>query len=185
MATIGIGPLILHTNQIGWQPARANAFSSVEVDGESYPAAITGPSGLELDLAVFMSESGQGMVHCPEPAGVPADYTRLGHGARLGVYVEEDGNWVVKQLRLLRFSSDTGWGNPTLTNQEELSSLLGCSAKDLLLSAGASEVGTKAEILGTTGKDLAIRWSPDAGPEVPLAAYAMTRVLPIFRALGQ
>lgn len=42
MPTVVIGPLTLHTNDIGWQPARAQAFGAGGVDGIAYPASITG-----------------------------------------------------------------------------------------------------------------------------------------------
>lgn len=184
MPTVGIGPLTLHTNDIGWQPARAQAFGAGEVEGESYPASITGPGGLELDLAVFMSLEGNGMVHCPDGAGVPADYARLVRGARLGVYKEDDRNWIIKQLRLLRFSPDTGWGNPSRTDLPELDVLLGASTEGLLRDLGAVNLGTKSDVLDAAGNDLALRWPQQAGPEVPLTAYALTRVLPILRVLN-
>lgn len=184
MPTVVIGPLTLHTNDIGWQPSRAQAFGAGEVEGNAYPASITGPGGLELDLAVFMSSEGDGMVHCPDGAGVPADYARLVRGARLGVYEEDDENWIIKQLRLLRFSPESGWGNPSRTDLTELDSLLGASADGLLRDLGAVALGTKSEVFGSSGNDLALRWPESSGPEVPLAAYALTRVLPIFRGLN-
>ena len=184
MPTVGIGPLTLHTNDIGWQPARAQAFGAGEVEGESYPASITGPGGLELDLAVFMSVEGEGMVHCPDGAGVPAEYARLARGARLGVYEEAEGLWIIKQLRLLRFSPDTGWGNPSRTDLPELDALAGASVEGLLRDLGAVAVGTKLDVFGARGNDLALRWPQSAGPEVPLTAYALTRVLPIFKGLN-
>jgi len=184
MATVQVGSLALHTNEIGWQPAKARAFGSGEAEGESYPATVTGPGGLELDLAVFMSHEGEGMVHCPDAAGVPPDYARLAHGARLGVYVEDEDAWIIKQLRLLDFSPSAGWGSAKQTTLEELDGLLGASTELLLVDLGIEEIGPKHEVLGSRGNDLAARWSPEAGPEVPLALYVLTRVLPIHRALN-
>lgn len=184
MSTVEIGPLSLHTNDIGWLPAEANSFGDGKAMGVSYPAAATGPNGLEIDLAVFMSDEGQGMVHCPDAAGVPADYARLAHGARLGIYVESEDAWIIKQLRLLDFSPTTGWGNPRQTTVQELDGLLGASTELLLVDLGIEELGPKHQVLGSRGNDLAARWSPDAGPEVPLALYVLTRILPIHRALN-
>ena len=184
MASVVIGPLTLHTNDIGWLPAEASSFAQGKAQGLEYPAVVTGPDGLELDLSVFMSDDGEGMVHCPDPAGVPVDYARLGHGARLGVYEHDETTWVIKQLRLLRFSTGTGWGNPRMTTVEELDQLLGSSAETLLQDLGLEEIGTKAEVLGTSGNDLALLWPADSGPELPLACYTLTRVLPIFRAMN-
>lgn len=184
MATVQVGSLTLHTNEIGWQPAKARSFTSGDAEGAQYPATVTGPGGLELDLAIFMSDDGEGMVHCPDPAGVPADYSRLGHGARLGVYAESEFDWIVKQLRLLRFSPSDGWGSVTRTDLAELDELMGGSTDNVLRDLGATALGTKSDVLGSGGNDLAVRWPRSAGPEVPLTAYVLTRVLPIFKAMN-
>lgn len=180
MSTIELGPLTLHTNAIGWQPVTANSFSQSKDEGLAYPATVTGPGGLEIDVALFMSHEGQGMVHCPDAAGVPADYARLAHGARLGVYVEDEETWIIKQLRLLRFSAASGWGNPRMTSLQELNEVIGASFVNLLRNLGDVEIGTKCEVLGITGNDIAMRWATTAGPELPLVAYSATRILPIF-----
>jgi len=184
MTTVAMGPLVLHTNNVGWQPSKASTFSQGEAHGKAYPATVTGPGGLEIDIEMFMSLDGEGMVHCPDPATVPADYTRLAHGARLGVYVDSDGHWTVRQLRLLRFSGSERWGNPTKTTLEELNGLLGSSVRELMSSLGAIDVGPKSVVLGARGDDLAMRWLSDKGPELPLSAYVLTRVLPIYQALN-
>ena len=183
MPAIKIGPLVLHTNAIGWSESAARGFGQSESTGIEYPAVVTGPAGLEIDIAIFMSDAGEGMVHCPDLSGVPADYGRLAHGARLGVYSLESGDWAIKQLRLLRFSPTKGWGNPTRTTLEELDQLLGGSTLELLASMGMDDMGLRTDVLGVKGEDLAVRWPSTAGPELPLACYALTRVLPIHEAL--
>lgn len=184
MASVSVGPLTLHTNQVGWSGAEATSFSEGKAQGFSYPAVVTGPNGLEIDLAIFMSDDGNGMVHCPDSAGVPADYARLAHGARLGVYEYDEFTWVIKQLRLLQFSSGSGWGNPRMTTLDELDQLLGSSVSVLLEDLGLEQIGSKAEVLGTSGNDLALLWGSDSGPDLPLTCYTLTRVLPIFRAIN-
>ena len=185
MGTVQLGPLTIHTNKVGWQPTVASAFVQGKAKGVSYPATVTGPDGFELDLAIFMSDEGEGMVHCPDSSGVPADYARLAHGARLGVYAHDQGDWVIKQLRLLRFSLTSGWGNPNMTDIEELDNVLGASVEALFLGLGLGAIGPKHEILGSKGNDLAMRWNSNTGPDLPLAAYSLTRILPIYKALGR
>ncbi len=185
VATVQIGPLTLHTNTVGWEPAAGVHVGSDKCDGESLAAVVTGPGGLELDLAFFMGDTGLGQVHCPDPAGVPADYARLAHGGRLGVYSGDDGLLIVRQLRLLRFSVGSGWGNPTKTDLHELDQLLGGSVERLLCDLGASGLGTKEDVLGERGSDLVMTWNTGAGPELPLAAYTLTRVLPIYVAVNR
>jgi hypothetical protein len=184
MPTVELGSLTLHTNDIGWLPGEAPSFSGGKVQGQSYPATVTSPDGLEIDLALFMADDGEGMVHCPDAAGVPPDYARLAHGARLGVYVEDDDAWIIKQLRLLSFSREKGWGNPKQTTIDELDDLLDSSTELLLVDLGVEDIGPKNELLGTRGNDLAARWSPESGPEVPMALYVLTRILPIYKALS-
>lgn len=184
MPAVRIGPLVLHTNAMGWSEASARSFGQSELTGIEYPAVVTGPLGLEIDIAIFMSEEGDGMVHCPDSSGVPAEYGRLAHGARLGVYALDSQDWAIKQLRLLRFSPSKGWGNPTRTSLQELDQLLGGSTIELLASMGMDAFGSRSEVLGVKGEDLAVRWPSTAGPELPLACYALTRVLPIYEALS-
>jgi len=184
VATVQFGSLTLHTNAIGWQPAVVSAFSQGKAKGVSHPATVTGPGALEIDLAVFMSDEGEGMVHCPDPSGVPSDYARLAHGARLGVYAGDHGEWIIKQLRLLRFSPTLGWGNPSQTSIEELDKLVDGSVTALLVNLGLEAIGPKLDVLGVRGNDLALRWSSNSGPELPLLAYSITRILPIFKALN-
>lgn len=184
MASISVGPLTLQTNQIGWSPAEASSFSGGKAQGLSYPAVVTGPNRLEIDLAIFMSDDGNGMVHCPDSAGVPADYARLARGARLGVYEHDESTWVIKQLRLLQFSSGSGWGNLRMATLDELDQLLGSSVSTLLEDLGLEEIGTKSEVLQTNGNDLALLWGSDSGPDLPLTCYTLTRILPIFKALS-
>jgi len=184
VATVQFGSLTLHTNAIGWQPAVVSAFSQGKAKGVSHPATVTGPGALEIDLAVFMSDQGEGMIHCPDPSGVPADYARLAHGARLGVYAGGQDEWIIKQLRLLRFSPTLGWGNPSQTSIEELDEIVEGSVEALLINLGLEDIGPKHDVLGVRGNDLALRWSSNSGPELPLLAYSITRILPIFKALN-
>jgi hypothetical protein len=120
-----------------------------------------------------MSDEGMGQVHCPDVGGVPTNYARLARGARLGVYTDDDDQWVIKQLRLLRYSATSEWGNPNLTTLDELDGLLGSSTATLLRSLGAIAVGTKTEVLGTSGNDLAVRWPGNAGTDYvdPVVEY--------------
>lgn len=184
MPTVNIGPLTLHTNAIGWQPAMVTAFGNGQAQGLSYPATVTATAGLEIDLAVFMSDEGEGMVHCPTPGGVPPAYARLAHGARLGVYAINEQQWVIKQWRLLRFSPTVGWGNPSQTTLSELDDLMDGSVEELLQDLGLEAIGTRKEILGSKGNDLALLWNPQVGPELPMVAYTLTRILPIFKVLS-
>lgn len=161
----------------------SRVFGSEMFEGDVVHGMIVGPGGLQLDVRYFMADTGEGLVGCTARGDSDEAFERLIRGARPGVYREDSGDYVLKQLRLLRWDPTKGWGNPTKTDIDELDALAGSSVKDLFESIGVLELGTKAEVLGGSGNDLALRWSEDAGAAPAFAAYALTRVLPIVHAL--
>jgi hypothetical protein len=161
-----------------WERATIRSFAGADIEGERQHAMLVGPPGVELDLAYFMGDNGEGQVSCLSRGGSPEAWQRLVHGGRLGVYLE-GGDLVIKQLRLMRWDASAGWGNPRMTTVEGLDGILGGSAERLFHDLGATALGTKREVLGVNGNDLAVRWPEAAGPAVAFAAYALTRALPI------
>lgn len=168
---------------VGWQPSTAPSFRGGKEHGQAVEALVVAAGGVELDVSCFIGDSGEGSVRCVSRGSSPEDFERLVHGARLGLYTGAD-RFEIRQLRLLRWDVSAGWGNPSGTGLDELSQLLGADAQAFLRSLGASEVGTKEEILGSRGRDLVVTWPLGAGPEVPLAAWTLTRAVPILRALA-
>ena len=72
---------------------------------------------------------------------------------------------------------------PSPLSPEELDALAGSSVAELFNSVGVKDFGSKAEVLGGSGSDLALRWAAEAGAAPAFTAYALTRVLPIVQAL--
>lgn len=162
----------------------SKVFGSEVLEGDVAYAMMVGPGETQLDVRYFIADEGVGLVTCTARASSDEAFERLIRGARLGVYRDGDEECVVRQLRLLHWDAESGWGNPRKTDVDELDELLGSSSADLFSSLGVSAFGAKEEVLGGSGSDLAMRWSESEGVAPAFAAYALTRVLPIVRALG-
>lgn len=168
---------------VGWQPSTAPSFRGGHESGRAAEALVVADGGVELDVSCFIGDTGEGSVRCVSRGTSPEDFERLVHGARLGIYTGQD-RYEIRQLRLLRWDAAAGWGNPSGTDLVELSQLLGEDADAFLRARGASDVGTKEQVLSSRGRDLAVTWPVVSGPEVPLAAWTLTRVVPILRAIA-
>lgn len=184
MSKFEIGPLTILMTDDGPYQDVADIPARGKVNVEVHPATVIADGGISLDIRYCIADDGQGIVDCTSIEQSPEDFRRLTHGARLGVYVQ-DGGLCIRQLRVIRYSPDDQWGNPTLATMDELDDLAGGDAKRLLGSFGAQEVGKKSEVLGVRGNDLAVMWTESAGPQLPIVAYALTRILPILRVVQE
>ena len=117
---------------------------------------------------------------------VGANYTgerkwdRLMHGLRLGVYSRGDA--VFTKLGIAHPNADGTWSTRRGATREQLDEAAGMDVFATLLDLGAIKVGTKAEVYGETNKfrnQLCVLYPP-AKPEVGLAAYILTTVLPLM-----
>lgn len=117
---------------------------------------------------------------------VGANYTgngkwdRLMHGLRLGVY--RHGDAVYTKLGLAHPNEDGTWSTRKGATREQLDKAAGMDVFQTLLDLGAIKVGTKAEVYGETNKtrnSLCVLY-PEDKPEVGLAAYVLTTVLPLM-----
>ena len=152
--------------------------------GRSWSAVALVAPDLEANLRFFIAEDGaQGIVDC-RTQGTSTAFDRLTRGARLGVYQQRGNTYAIRQLRVLRLDPSTGWGNPTATSLEELDRLAGGAFDQLAGTVGISQIGTKAAVIGDKGNDIALTWDIESGPGAPLAAYVLTRIVPIANAIG-
>jgi len=182
MPGIQVGPILLFVNKDP-QPDEADIPGRGTVAGHSWPATAHDQHGRAASLRFFMCDTGdRGIVDC-RLNGTDTAFTRLERGARLGVYASGDGQYTVKQLRVLRFVPANGWGNATLTNRAELDSLAGGSLDRLLRQLQVTRLGTKQAVLREKGNDMAAAWMSESGPAAPLGLYVLTRVVPIVKAL--
>lgn len=192
MARVEIGPLVLLAPLQKGVLERGQTMSGVEVEGRSYYGLLAGPSGMQIDLHHFLplfpnpGPAPEGYVRTTAVAGTPKDYDRLVSGVRLGVYPRADGTYYTKRLRRYRANLAKKWGNVFMTSMAELDDDLGESSERFLLGLGAFEFGTGKEILRPDegqSNDLVLTWPAEAVPFVPFAAYTLTRILPLHRAL--
>ncbi len=181
---IDVGPARVLLGAGNPQRTVARVFSEEDQEGTAAHAMIVGPGGTQLEVTYFLADSGEGLVSCTDIGPSDPAFRRLAHGARMGVYVTESGERVIKRLRLLRWDPEAGWGNPGMTDCDELDEVLGASAEALLLSSGVTDIGTARELLDGRTSDLAVIWPPEAGAGPAFVAYALTRVLPVISGSG-
>lgn len=109
--------------------------------------------------------------------------SRLVRGCRLEVRKHESESLAI--LRQARLKED-GWSNLFAADLNDLDEGAGICVAEALLTLGAITVGTKAEVIGATDRqrNLLSVLFPSHLVEVPIAAYLLTRVLPILNGIG-
>jgi hypothetical protein len=144
---------------------------------------LTGPGGVALDVATIeWDESSE--VAAIDCSGSPPRIQRLARGGRIGIRTSsDDERWM--ELRVSRLVS-SDWSSEYQTNEEELSTICRLDIREALIRAGATGLGTRAEILGETGRrknELAVSFA--VGDRLtPIAAYCIVRVLPLLYGNG-
>lgn len=181
MNSLQIGDLKLFVNSSS-EPDQANVPGKPgRQPGRRWAGVVLGPGELVINLRYFISDTGDALVDCTAVDDVHHDqFMRLLRGARLGVY-QDSGTAQIRQLRVIRHDPAAGWGQPTMTSLGELEQL-GGGAIQAIRAAGITKIGSKAEVLGTRGDDIAVVWSQAENALIPLALYTLTRVLPMFEA---
>jgi len=120
---------------------------------------------------------------------VGANYTgaekwdRLKRGMRIGVYRHGDACYL--QLGVAVPKNDGTWSNRSRSSTKDvLDEAAGLDVFQTLRDLGAIRIGTKADVVGDTQKfrnSLCVLY-PEDKPEVGLAAYVLTTVLPLMEA---
>lgn len=141
-------------------------------DGGLLEVGLTTWENNERDVRVFSRLSG------------PEIYDRLAKGVRMGVH-ETGGEELYSELRIL---SQHEGRQPTMIKAQEvdLDRMLDGSVRDFLLGCGATKVGTRAQILNDESRRrelLAVTFAP-GDVKVPITAYTITRILPLFKGFG-
>lgn len=181
---IEIGPVVLlvahharryvDVEDMGGAPRRA-----VET-----PAVVAGPGETLLEIAHRRWDDG-GQVVCRSRTDSAPAFDRLLHGVRLGVH-DVGGGTDACEMRLLHWDAAAGWGNVRKATRDQLDEVLDGDVADLLIGAGALDLGTREEVLFDDGRrrSYVVVTFPAGDPVVPLAAYTLTRVLPIVDRVG-
>ena len=180
---ISIGHLTLGSMVREFHEPRAAMDRNVEgkIDAliREYPLA--DGSGFVLHLHDIRLANGEHQIT------VGANYTgvekwdRLKHGMRIGVY--KRGDACCLQLGIAVPKGDGDWSNRSRSSTKEVLDLAaGLDVFQILSDLGAIRIGTKAEVYGETNKfrnALCVLY-PEDKPEVGLAAYVLTTVLPLM-----
>jgi hypothetical protein len=165
-------------------PVQGEAFTGGHQHGTATACELRTPDGGILEVGLVAWEHGDRDVRCFSRLAGPLLYDRLVKGGRLGVASKRAGDWDC-ELGILAHH-DVGLPTVVKASWPDLDSVLGASAAALLLSLGASAVGTKEETLADTGRrrGYLVMVSPQDQPLPPLAAYVLTRVLPLMTGFG-
>lgn len=110
---------------------------------------------------------------------------RLIHGLRLGIHSTSNGTSHAR-LWQARVKADGSWSNRCGATLDELSEGARIDVPAKLRELGASQLGTKADLLADTSKNrnhLYVSF-PSDNQQVALAAYCLTTVLPLLNDYG-
>lgn len=178
-----IGSLSLELDRVDAYEGRS--LSNLDSSAIAHYYRVT--RGRDLDLEVVWSTwvIGEQGVRLASVKRGPERLGRLLKGGRLGIYSGEafglpDGiDWC--QLRVMR--ERDGNRLPTAVNMSYADTVRATGGEDvwnILSDLGALAIGPESHLLlGKTGSTPVITF-PTGEPEIPVAAWALTRVLPII-----
>lgn len=180
---ITIGPVIMSVFDTP-VPVQGEAFTGGNQNGIATACEVRTPDGGVLEVGLVNWEHGDRDVRCFSRLAGPLMFDRLVKGARLGVATKRPGDWDT-ELGVLTHHDDRP---PTVVKAtwQDLDLVLGSSAADFLLGVGATAVGTKEDTIGDASRrrGYLVMVSPEDQPTPPLAAYVLTRVLPLMNGFG-
>jgi hypothetical protein len=146
----------------------------------TYPLA--DEDGFLLHLVDARLENGERQITVSQNFSGVEKWDRLKRGLRLGVYQKQNDKWAAR-LFPAQPKNDGTWSNRSGgATLSELDDLAGLDVATTLQDLGALAVGTKSEVYGETNRnrdELCVLY-PDDKPEVGLAAYVLTTVLPLM-----
>jgi hypothetical protein len=182
--TIQVGPVSIEINS-NFQPCRGKPMvGDTELDGKRLLAYMRTPDGGDIHVGFTEWSDGQTDVVGLAKVSGPDVYDRLTKAGRMQVASTSSGNNSVR-LQALRYK-EPGHANLASITWEDLNSLLGSNATEMLKSFGAIDLGTAGEILDVTNRtrnQLAMIFPGDQHQAV-FAAYALTRILPLMKNYG-
>jgi serine/threonine-protein kinase len=151
------------------------------------PFRVTLPDGGVLVIDVVREPDGTGWVHTGSTSGVGPVLERLEHGLRMGINRDPSvGLWA--ELRQARLEPARGphWSNLFQATLEELNEGAGLDVAAVIAETCGGEVGERSAILGDSGRRrrYVCATLPDGSARGPLAAYLVTRVLPLEGSAG-
>jgi hypothetical protein len=156
--------------------------SEEDVDGTASIYRVSGADGVDLDIGDISWDNGERSLTVVDRLGSPARFD--GVVGRLRMSVTPLMGRCVVELSAARF---TRADRPSLTKVDltDLAEEIGADIEGKLRSFGASDVGTKEEVLGVQHQRRGY-WCAlfdDDSPHVPAVAYFLTRIVPVHLGL--
>lgn len=160
-----------------WVPIEGQTAKRAASAGKAYCVEIRGP-GYRLDVADCLWQNADRDVRVLSRLDSPEPFDRLVHGMRVSVERQRADTWAMR-LRIPAIGT-RAWPTLHQTNLDELDEACGLDVRDVLVSAGALNVGTRREVLGDDGRtanELCVVFDDSGGDSmVPLVAYGLTPI---------
>jgi serine/threonine protein kinase len=179
---------ILEIDGFSLTPVGARPFTTAKDTGgeEVGPGTIQtylvrGPAGETLEILQYRCDDGTTWVQGGDTFQTELPLKRLGQGLRLSTAVEDDRMMI--ELRVARMD-DQKWSNLFKAERAELDAAAGVDIAEVLGPFGATDVGTRADVIGDDGRRkgfMCVVGDPGA-EHLPAVAHFLTRVLPLGRA---
>lgn len=161
------------------------SLSGEDVEAIAYFYRLTSGRELDLEIAHVTWVNGERAVRLAERTRGPERLGRLLKGGRVGIYEGEDvglpasTEWC--QVRVMR--EKPGKELPTAVNVSYADMVRASGGQDvwgILADLGALAIGPQGHLLeGKSGRTPVITF-PAGDPDVPVAAWALTKALPII-----
>lgn len=168
---------------------------SVRISGETFTAgtqegtaraySVSIPDGGILEVAATHWDSGDRDVRAVTRLAGPVTYDRLLKGLRLGIASAPNGGYFC-ELGITQHHADR---QPTVVKADasDLKLMLGSDIGEMFKTLGATAYGTREVIIDDTSRRrgyLGVTF-PQAALDVPIAAFVLTRVLPLMKGFGR
>ena len=167
-----------------WREVEGDTAKRNISKGQAYEYRVTKGRTVDLLVGEVLWNNRDWEVKVLETGNSPEGYQRLGHGLRLGVdRLSKRRAMCEIRVALLK---DGAWSNMYQTTLVEMRELMGSPLPTYLKKYGATDVGTKADLLGETGNkrnELCVVFedSGSADSYVPIVSFFLTRILPISK----
>jgi hypothetical protein len=152
--------------------------------GTAAVAGVTGGGGVAVDVGVI-TWAGSREVAAIDCHGSPPRIQRLARGARIGIHRASDTEESM-ELRISRLTS-ADWSSEFQTTLHELEIVTRLDVAARLRELGATALGTRADLLGESGRrrnEVAVLFAR-GDSVVPIAAYCSVRILPLLYGHGR
>ena len=137
------------------------------------------PDGGILEITYLVWSNGERDVRILEARNTSRALRRLEHGLRLGIHTIKHRDWI--ELGQARMKSPA-WAGKFKATRSQLDEGAKVPVVEVLEGYGADAIGTKEQLLGDSSKKRGYLCAvfKRSSYEVPVAAYMLTRVLPII-----